>query len=90
MIGKYLYYLNKDNWIIEYEALCKFCKDFRLEQVENEFFESFINTISKEPFLSRKDEFIKSLKIELRYLAKDNRFDSKVDKKLVKYIGDKV
>ena len=90
LIGKYLYYLNKDNWIIEYEALCKFCKDFRLEQVENEFFESFINTISKEPFLSRKDEFIKSLKIELRYLAKDNRFDSKVDKKLVKYMGDKI
>ena len=64
-------------------------EDFRLEQVENEFFESFINTISKEPFLSRKDEFIKSLKIELRYLTNDNRFDSKVDKRLVKSMGDK-
>ena len=35
LIGKYLYYLKKDNWIIDYENLCKFCKDFRLEQVEN-------------------------------------------------------
>jgi len=90
LVGKYLHYLSRDNWIVGYEALCRFCKDFSLEQVESEFFSSFERTISEEPFLSKKEDYIKSLKIELRYLAKDNRFDSKVDKKLVKYMGDKV
>ena len=89
IVGRFLYYASPTNWIIEYESLCEFCKNFKFEQIEEDFFESFVNTVTKEPFLSKKDNYIKSLKIELRYLTGDDKYDSKVDKCLVKSIGGK-
>lgn len=88
-IGRYFYYTKRNNWLLEYEALIEFCANFKVENVEDKLFECFYTIVNKKEFLKRKDEYIKSFKIELIYLAKCNQARENFDKYLVKKIGDK-
>lgn len=90
VIGRFLYYSRSNNWIVEYENLCAFCKKFQISQLKEEFFSAFFEAIDKEPFLSRKDAYINSFKLEVEYLTGNDELSGELDKCLVKSIGSKI
>lgn len=85
----YFCYMRRNNCLLQYEALLSFCSNFKIEDIQDKFFECFYTTINKDEFLNRKDEFIRSFKIELMYLSKHEQLSCDFDKYLIKKRKDK-